>query len=102
MTRHYWKTALIVIPALILTLLLSSFVAFGISRFSWRFNIVLLLFFTAGNLLPPQVIAQPLFQMYKRIGLPSLPLRHRLHARQHGRASSPSTSPSRSASARSC
>ncbi len=72
MTRHYWVTAMIVIPAVILTLLLSSFVAFGISRFSWRFNIVLLLFFTAGNLLPPQVLAQPLFQMYKRIGLPSV------------------------------
>lgn len=70
MTHHYWITALIVIPSVLITLALASFVAFGVSRFSWRFNIPLLLFFTAGNLLPPQVLAQPLFQMYKRIALP--------------------------------
>jgi multiple sugar transport system permease protein len=70
MIHHYWNTFLIVIPTLVLTLLLSSFVAFGVSRFSWRFNIVLLVFFTAGNLLPQQVLAQPLFQFYKRIPLP--------------------------------
>ncbi len=70
MIHHYWNTFLIVVPALLLTLLLSSFVAFGVSRFSWRFNIVLLVFFTAGNLLPQQVLAQPLFQFYKRIPLP--------------------------------
>lgn len=71
MRHHYWVTALIVIPAVLITLLLSSLVAFGVSRFSWRFNIVLLLLFTAGNLLPQQVLAQPLFQMYKRMPLPS-------------------------------
>ncbi len=70
MRHHYWMTALIVVPAVIITLLLSSLVAFGVSRFSWRFNVVLLLLFTAGNLLPQQVLAQPLFQMYKRIPLP--------------------------------
>jgi multiple sugar transport system permease protein len=70
MAHHYVVTALIVIPSVVITLTLSSLVAFGISRFSWRFNIVLLLLFTAGNLLPPQVLAQPLFQMYKRMALP--------------------------------
>jgi len=70
MRHHYWMTALIVVPAVIITLLLSSLVAFGVSRFSWRFNVVLLLLFTAGNLLPQQVLAQPLFQMYKRMPLP--------------------------------
>ena len=72
MARHYWVTFCIVVPALILILVLSSVVAFAVSRFSWRFNIVLLLVFTAGNLLPQQVIIQPLFQMYKRIPMPSL------------------------------
>lgn len=72
MARHYWVTFCIVVPALILTLLLASMVAFAVSRFSWSFNIVLLLVFTAGNLLPQQVIIQPLFQMYKRIPLPEV------------------------------
>jgi multiple sugar transport system permease protein len=70
MSHHYWVTALIVIPSVLITLLFASFVAFGVSRFTWRFNLALLLLFTAGNLLPPQVLAQPLFQMYKRIPLP--------------------------------
>lgn len=71
MTHHYWITFLIVVPALFLVLLLSSMVAFAVSRFSWRFNIGLLVLFTAGNLLPQQVIIQPLFQMYNRIPLPT-------------------------------
>lgn len=70
MSHHYWITALIVIPSVLITLLFASFVAFGVSRFQWRFNLTLLLVFTAGNLLPPQVLAQPLFQMYKRMPLP--------------------------------
>jgi multiple sugar transport system permease protein len=70
MAHHYWITMLIVVPALVLTLLLSSFVAFAVSRFSFRFNLALLVLFTAGNLLPQQVIIQPLFQMYRRIPLP--------------------------------
>ena len=65
MTRAFENTMFIVIPSLILILGFSSAVAFTVSRFSWRFNVVLLLVFTAGNLLPPQVIFQPLFQMFK-------------------------------------
>ena len=70
MAHHYLMTMIVVIPSLVAILTLSSFVAFAVSRFSWRFNIALLLLFTAGNLLPQQVIVQPLFQMYKRIPVP--------------------------------
>jgi multiple sugar transport system permease protein len=70
MSRAFGNTMFIVIPALILILLLSSTMAFAVSRFSWRFNVTLLLIFTAGNLLPPQVIFQPLFQMYKAMPWP--------------------------------
>lgn len=66
----YWNTALILVPALTLTLFFSSMVAFVASRFSWRFNIFLLCVFTAGNLLPQQIIIQPLFQFYNRVELP--------------------------------
>ncbi len=52
MAHHYIVTLMIVIPSLVLILFLSSFVAFAVSRFTWRFNIALLLVFTAGNLLP--------------------------------------------------
>jgi len=69
--RKYWNTALILVPALIFTLFFSSMVAFVCSRYSWRFNITLLALFTAGNLLPQQIIIQPLFQFYNRVELPS-------------------------------
>ena len=61
---HFFNTLLITIPAVIVTLLLASWVAFAVSRFSWRFNLLVLLIFTAGNLLPPQVIIVPLFKLY--------------------------------------
>lgn len=68
--KKYWNTALILVPALFLTLFFSSMVAFAASRYSWKFNISFLVLFTAGNLLPQQIIIQPLFQMYNRIPLP--------------------------------
>jgi multiple sugar transport system permease protein len=68
--RKYWNTAVILVPALLVTLFFSSMVAFVCSRYSWRFNILLLSLFTAGNLLPQQIIIQPLFQFYNRVPLP--------------------------------
>lgn len=68
--HFYWNTFLITIPALVITLLLSSMVAFGVSRFSFKFNLVLLMIFTAGNLLPQQVVVTPLWRLYRLIEVP--------------------------------
>jgi len=68
--RKYLNTALILGPALVFTLFFASMVAFVCSRYSWRFNILLLSIFTAGNLLPQQIIIQPLFQFYNHVELP--------------------------------
>ena len=70
MGGHFAKTAFIVLPALFLILFLSSAIAFACTRYSWRFNIFFLILFTAGNLMPQQVIFQPLFQIYKRVPIP--------------------------------
>ena len=70
MTRAFQNTLFIVLPSLTLILFLSSAMAFAVSRFTWRFNVTLLLVFTAGNLLPAQVIFQPLFQMFKAMPWP--------------------------------
>ncbi|MFT4082683.1 MAG: carbohydrate ABC transporter permease [Nocardioides sp.] len=64
------NSAMITIPAVIITVVLASLVAFAVSRFSWRFNITLLILYTAGNLLPPQVLAAPVFQLFKHLSLP--------------------------------
>lgn len=72
MTHTFKNTAFIVLPSIVLILFLSSTMAFAVSRFSWRFNVPLLLLFTAGNLLPAQVIFQPLFQMFKAMPWPDV------------------------------
>ncbi|MEU7475488.1 carbohydrate ABC transporter permease [Lentzea sp. NPDC042327] len=69
--HFYRNTFLITVPALVVTLVLSSMVAFGVSRFSFKFNIALLMVFTAGNLLPQQVIVTPLWRLYRLIELPA-------------------------------
>jgi len=66
------NTAFIVVPSLVLILLLSSCMAFAVSRFSWRYNIALLLLFTAGNLLPQQVIFKPLFALFEHTPWPDV------------------------------
>jgi multiple sugar transport system permease protein len=69
---HYYVNSLIItVPAILITLILASFVAFGISRYSWKLNLPLLMLFTAGNLLPQQVIITPLYRIFLEIPLPA-------------------------------
>ncbi|MFI5954584.1 carbohydrate ABC transporter permease [Cryptosporangium sp. NPDC051539] len=69
-SKYFVNSAIITIPAVILTLVMASMVAFAVSRFKWKFNVTLLILFTAGNLLPQQILAAPLFQLYKHFELP--------------------------------
>ena len=71
MPLHFWNSMLITIPAIVLILLFASAVAFVVSRFSFWFNVPLLIFFMAANLLPQQVIITPVYEMYLRIHLPT-------------------------------
>ncbi len=61
---------IIALPAVTVTLFISSMLGFIFSRFSFRANLLLLMMFTAGNLLPPQVIIVPLYRMYLLLPLP--------------------------------
>jgi multiple sugar transport system permease protein len=69
--RNYTQTIAIVIPAVIITLLVASIVAYAVTRYSWKFNLLVLMLFTAGNLLPQQVIIVPLYQLWLALPLPS-------------------------------
>jgi len=69
---YYVNTLIVVIPGVILTLLLASMVAYACTQFSWRFNLTVLMVFTAGNLLPPQVIVVPLYYLYLHTPIPYL------------------------------
>jgi multiple sugar transport system permease protein len=69
--RFFLNTLIIVVPAVIVTLFISSMLGFVFSRYSFKLNLLLLMMFTAGNLLPPQVIIVPLYHMYLALPLPS-------------------------------
>jgi multiple sugar transport system permease protein len=68
---HFRNSLYITIPAVFLTLFLSSLVAFVLARFSYRFNLTLLGIFLAANLLPPQALLIPVFRMFREIPLPT-------------------------------
>jgi multiple sugar transport system permease protein len=59
LVQYYWNTAVITIPAVLLTLWISSMLAF------------VLMIFTAGNLLPPQIIIVPLYRLYLLLPVPA-------------------------------
>jgi multiple sugar transport system permease protein len=69
--RHFLNSMIITLPAIALVLLFAASVAFVVSRFSFWFNVPLLIFFMAANLLPQQVIITPLYELYLRIPLPN-------------------------------
>jgi multiple sugar transport system permease protein len=67
---HFKNSLIVTVPAVLLTLFLASTVAFVLARFSFRFNLALLGFFLAANLLPPQALLIPVFRMFREIRLP--------------------------------
>jgi multiple sugar transport system permease protein len=70
MAHYFWNTMIVAIPSIFLILLFSSAVAFVVSRFSYWFTVPLLIFFMAANLLPQQVVLQPLYRIYLWLPLP--------------------------------
>jgi multiple sugar transport system permease protein len=70
MGSFFWNSVKITIPAVIVTLFLASMVAFVVSRINFWFNVPLLIMFTAGNLLPQQVLITPLYRLYLYVKLP--------------------------------
>jgi multiple sugar transport system permease protein len=70
-TSHFVNTLYITVPAVLLTLFLSSCMAFVLARFSFKFNLTLLGVFLAANLLPQQALLIPLFRMFREIPLPT-------------------------------
>jgi multiple sugar transport system permease protein len=70
LARFFLNTMIVVIPGVTATLFIASMLGFAFSRFRFRFNLALLMMFTAGNLLPPQVIIVPLYRLYLLLPIP--------------------------------
>jgi len=71
MWRFFLNSVYVTVPAVVLTLFLASMFAYVVSRLSFRFNLPLLIVFTAGNLLPQQVVITPLYRIYLAVHLPN-------------------------------
>jgi multiple sugar transport system permease protein len=69
--HFFWNSVKITVPAVIVSLFLASAIAFVVARLSFRFNLLMLLLFTAGNLLPQQVLLLPLFKIFTAIHVPT-------------------------------
>ena len=70
-SKYFVNSLYITVPAVLLTLFLASMIGFVLARFSFRFNLALLGFFLAANLLPPQALLIPVFRMFREIPLPT-------------------------------
>ncbi len=68
--KYFINSVIITVPAVILTLFLSSLAAFVLARFSFKLNLTMLAVFLAANLLPPQALLVPIFRMYRAVPLP--------------------------------
>jgi len=71
MWKYFINSFEVAIPAVLITLFLASMVAFVVSRYSFKFNVGLLMLFTAGNLLPPQLVFIPIFRLYIHTWVPN-------------------------------
>jgi multiple sugar transport system permease protein len=71
MWKFFLNSVWVTVPAVLITLFLAACVAYVVSRLSFRFNIPLLILFTAGNLLPQQVLITPLYRIYLSVHLPA-------------------------------
>ena len=49
----------------------SCCIAFVVARFSFKFNLALLGLFTAANLLPPQSLLIPVYNMFNAVQVPT-------------------------------
>jgi multiple sugar transport system permease protein len=67
---HFWNSLVITVPAVLITLVLASCVAFVLTRFSFTLNIALMGFFLAANLLPPQALLIPVYRMFRAVPMP--------------------------------
>lgn len=69
MGRALWTSAQVTIPAVVLSLLLSSMAAFALSRYAIPGRRAILLVMLAGNLLPPQILLIPVARITESLGI---------------------------------
>lgn len=69
-TQTFLNSVYVTVPAVVLTLLLASSIAFVLARFSFKLNLTLLGVFLAANLLPAQSLLIPIYRAFRAIPVP--------------------------------
>jgi multiple sugar transport system permease protein len=69
--RNLWNSIFVTASATILSLTLGFLAAYALVRhhFPWKFNVVFLVWIILAKMLPPVVLAVPLFDMFSRLRL---------------------------------
>ena len=66
--KYLINSLIVTVPSVLLTLFFGSLVAFVVTRYQYKFNLTLLLLFTAGNMLPIVLTYIPVFWMFIWVG----------------------------------
>lgn len=66
--QYLINTLIILIPSVLCILMFAATASFAMTKYKIQGSASLLLLFTAGSMLPPQVIFQPIFKMYIWVG----------------------------------
>lgn len=69
MGKALWTSVQVTVPAVVLSLLLSSMAAFALSRYAIPGRRAILLVMLAGNLLPPQILLIPVSRITESLGI---------------------------------
>ncbi|WP_436531916.1 carbohydrate ABC transporter permease [Actinoplanes sp. HUAS TT8] len=69
MGRALWTSVQVTVPAVLLSLLLASWAAYALSRYTIPGRRAILLTMLAGNLLPPQILLIPVSRVMESLGI---------------------------------
>ncbi|WP_440894765.1 carbohydrate ABC transporter permease [Amphibacillus sp. Q70] len=72
--QYFFNSVFVTVTAVILTVLLASFVTFAITRMNWKLNKFVLLLFMIGYMIPIHSTLVPLFQFFLKMDLIDNPI----------------------------
>ncbi len=67
--KYFLNSVIIVGSSVIVTVILVAMCAYVVSRFQFRFKVLIVLAISASLMLPAQAISQPLFTIFQKLGL---------------------------------
>lgn len=66
---YFFNSIFVTVTAVVLTIILASFVTFAITRMNWKYSNAVLLLFMVGYMIPIHSTLVPLFQIFRNLSL---------------------------------